>query len=110
MSRLTTVPVMIPDEAAAHIRQLGMQAEFEQMLEHTRQTVSGLRRIEVTLEPPYDTGNEDGIWIQAIRDRAARVENDRTWNRWGDWYIEAFSPDVRRHFTFSILCESAHEG
>ena len=30
MSQVSTVPVTISDEAAAHIAQLGMQAEFEQ--------------------------------------------------------------------------------
>jgi hypothetical protein len=110
MSQVATVPLMISEEAAAHIAQLGMQAEFEQMLEHTRQTVSELRRIEVSLELPYDLGDEDGILIQAIRDRAAYVAKDPTSSDWGEWFIFAFAPDVRRHFTFWVVYESNHAG
>ncbi len=38
----TTFPVSITPEAAARVAELGMQAELERMLEHTRQTVPGL--------------------------------------------------------------------
>ena len=60
-------PVTVTPEAMARIAELGMQAELERMLEHTRKTVPGLRAIEVQLALPYDTGNETSIVIEASR-------------------------------------------
>lgn len=39
--RTASVPITITPEAAARVAKLGMQAELERMLEHTRQTVPG---------------------------------------------------------------------
>ncbi len=97
MSVLTTVPLTIEPEAAARIAELGMQAEFEQMLEHTRQVVPNLDRINVTLALPYDTGDEPGIIIEAMRNDPY-VGDDRTWWEWGGWFVNTFPPDVCRHF------------
>lgn len=93
----TTVPVIITPEAAARVAELGMKAELERMLEHTRQTVSGLRSIEVQLALPYDTGDETSIIIEASMDDP-HLEYDPTDTECGKWEVRTFSPDVCRYF------------
>ena len=105
----STVPVTIEPEAAARVAELGMQAELERMLEHTRQTVPGLRAIEVQLALPYDTGDETSIVIQVTMDDP-HLEYDRTEDEWGDWKIDTFPPGVCRYFVMLTVYGSPHEG
>jgi hypothetical protein len=108
MSAVTTIPLTVDPEAADHIARLGMQAEFDRMIEHTRQTVPGLRRIHVWLQPPYDTGDDPGVIIEIIRNDPFQLD-DPTRKQWYDWLIETFSPDVLRHFTrFTAYEEPNH--
>jgi hypothetical protein len=109
MSAATTVPLTVTPEAAAHIAQLGMQREFDLMIERTRQTVPYLRSIAVTLEEPYDTGDEPGIVIGAAVDNPHPLE-DSSRRQWGRWKIETFPPDVCRHFVMLVVYGTAHEG
>ncbi len=105
----STVPVTITPEAAARIAELGMQAELDRMLEHTRLTVPGLRAIEVQLALPYDTGDETTLVIQATRsDR--QLPYDPTEDEWDAWKIETFLPDVYRYFVLLTVYESTHAG
>jgi hypothetical protein len=94
--------VTVTPEAAERVAELGLQADLERMLEHTRQTVTGLKQLEVVLDPPYDTGDEPYITIEALRDRSFRVENDPTWRQWSEWTIFNFPPDVFRHINLMI--------
>ena len=102
MHQTTTVPLTIAPEAAEHVRRLGMQSEFEQMLDHVRRTAADLRSIEVTLEPPYDTGDEDRVVIFAFRECPNALE-DPLDDQWRRWEIQTFSPDVLRHFVTTTL-------
>jgi hypothetical protein len=110
MDASTTIPVTVTPEAAAHVAELGMQKELEQMLEHARQTIPGLLRLDVILVPPYDTGDEDSVLIQATQDLAFHGPNDRTYWEWGGWKVETFPPDVCRHFAFLMTFEAGHAG
>jgi hypothetical protein len=101
MSAAATVPVTITPEAAARVAELGMQAELERMVEHTRQSVPGLRRIEVTLTPPYGERPSSGINIEAYTDRPF-IEGDRTWSDWGRWKVTTFPPEVCEHFVLML--------
>ncbi len=62
-----------------------MQREFEEMLEHTRQTVAGLHSIEVEA---WDDPSEPGqphVVITAWRDGAGLepiARGDERWERW----------------------------
>lgn len=103
MSVLTAIPTTWSQAAADYVAKLGMQADLEAMLEHTRQTVPGLLHLNLVLVPPYDTGVEDSIVIEATRELSARVEKDPTFSAWGRWFVNAFPPEVRRHFTLVIL-------
>jgi hypothetical protein len=110
MSVPTAVPLKIEPEAAERVAELGVQAEFERMLEQVRQTVPDLRRIEVILVPPYDTGDEPGIVIEAFRDAAPGAEDGPLRNQWRDWELATFPPDVYRHFVVRFLYEGGHAG
>src|SRR5260370_347093 len=89
----TTVPITVEPEAADRVAELGMQAGLERIVEHTRQTVPGLRAIEVQLALPYDTGDETSIIIQATMDDP-HVEYDPTDTEWGKWQVRTFPPKV----------------
>lgn len=97
MAMITAVPVSITDEAAARVAELGMQNELAQMIEHTQQAVAGLVRINVVLAQPWDTGDEPTIVIEAKRRNPTPV-GDQTGREWGAWFVDAFPPDVVRHF------------
>src|SRR5262249_20382951 len=101
MSAPATVPVTITPEAADRVAELGMQAELEQRVEHARQTIPGLRRIDVTLTSPYDDRPEPGIDIEAYTERPF-VEGDRTWSDWGRWKVTTFPPEVCEHFVLML--------
>jgi hypothetical protein len=63
------VPVQVAEDAAARLAELGMQSQFEQMLEHARQTASGLRAMRVTLEYDPECPHLDpGVVIWVHRD------------------------------------------
>jgi hypothetical protein len=104
-----TIPVTATPEADARVAELGMQIELERMLEHTRQTVPGLRAVEVQLALPYDTGDETTIVIQGVRNQH-HLDDDPTDTEWGRWQARTFSPDVCRYFVMMSVCGSSHEG
>jgi hypothetical protein len=96
MASATDIPLTIAPEAAERVAELGLQREFEQMLEHARLLLPGLRRLEVTLAPPYDTGDEPRVIIDAFippRDPSSDLP-DRAYEA---WVLATFSPDVLRH-------------
>jgi hypothetical protein len=103
----TTIPLTIEPEAAAHIAELGMQTEFEQMLEHTRQTLPGLHSIRVWLADPYDTGDESGVVIQPTIDPPPPGPHSIDWV-WGGWFVDTFPPDVCRHFCMLSIQRTAN--
>jgi hypothetical protein len=108
MAEPTTVPLTITPEAAARVAELGMQAELERMLDHTRQTVPGLRSIEVQLALPYDTGDETTLIIEVGMDDPYRLD-DPTWEQWSYWQISTFPPHVCRYFTMMPVYGPPHE-
>ena len=106
----TGVPVTITDEAEAWATAMGLRADLERVLEHATQEVPGLLRMEVTLVPPYDTGDEDSLYIRAFQEAPAYVADPDFFKRWSKWVIETFSPDVWRHFTLRTLREPGYAG
>jgi hypothetical protein len=105
----TTAPVLVTPEAAQRVAELGMQAELERMLEHTRQTVPGLRAIEVQLAWPYDTGDETSLVIEVTRDDP-HLGYDPIDSIWGEWKVKTFPPDVCRYFVMMSVYEPTHAG
>jgi hypothetical protein len=109
MAEATTIPITVTPEAAECVGRLGMQAELQRLLEHTLQTVPALKRIEVVLDPPYDSGIEDHVTIEATRSDSLRLE-DPTWEQWGAWRDSTFPPDVCWHIGMDMLHETSHAG
>ena len=97
MATPSTIPVTILPEAAARIAELGMQRQYEQMLQHALQTVPSLRSIEVQLALPYDTGEETSIVLEATTDPDAPGIYEAE-KQWGDWVINTFPSAVWAHF------------
>jgi hypothetical protein len=110
MRPFATIPVTITPEASAHVAEWGMQKELDQMLEYALETIPGLQRLEVWLAPPYDTGDENPIFIDAVRGMAFNTPSDRTSREWGRWKVRTFSPDVCRHFALLGAFENSHGG
>ena|ERR1043166_8032549 len=108
MDTLSALPVTVTPEAAAHVAELGMQAELEQMLRYACQTISGLLHITVELQPPYDTGDELAVILEATRDLAARKPGELPTQDFDTWQINTFSPDVLRHFTLLLTHINNH--
>jgi hypothetical protein len=101
MAASTAVSVEVTPEAAARIEQLGLRPEFEKMVEHTKQTVDDLQSIEVVVyDDPYEPG-EPRMVITAWRSGPGSVD-DPTWDRWVDWAVRTFPPDVCRWFGFHV--------
>lgn len=103
-----TVPIEVKPEATARIEDLGMQSEFEQMLEHTRQTVTDLQSIDVSVyNDPYEP-DEPRIVITAWKEGPGTVD-DPTRATWVNWYVEAFPPGVCRWFSFEVAYRTDDE-
>lgn len=109
MSAPTTISVTITPEAAARVAELGMQQPVEQMIEHTRQTVPALRRIELILEPAYDTGPDPYLTIMAYTNRPY-TPGDTIARDWGLWKMSTFPPQVYQHIAMLIEYEADHAG
>jgi hypothetical protein len=77
------------------------------MFEHTRQAVSGLQRIEVTLAERYDLGGEPGISIEAYTSRPF-IPGDKTAWDLGGWKVTTFPPDVCEHFAILLRYGADH--
>jgi hypothetical protein len=105
----TAVAVTVTPEAAARVAELGMHAQFEAMLDYARQSVPGLRRIEVRLNERYDTGDEPGVFIEvfAATDADACYQAERRCDR---WFIDTFPSGVLEHFLLRISPEAGHAG
>lgn len=107
MTTATTIPVTVTDEATARIAALGMQREFEQMIEKAKEIVPHLRFIRVTLE--YDPEGEElpGIVIWSHRfDR--NWQGDTSTEVFGGWLVRTFPPDVCVNFCMITLFEAAN--
>ncbi len=106
----STIPVTVTSEAQDHVAALGVQAEFEKMVEQMVQIIPDLQRINVVLDPPYDMGTEDRVVIEAYKLPAAYVISDPARQRWNQWVDDNISPVVRQHFSFMLIKGSGHAG
>jgi hypothetical protein len=91
-----TIPITVAEDAAARVAELEMQREFEQMIEHAKQALPGLRAIRVTLEyDPECPTNPPGVVIWAHRDDLVEKDklDDATWDCI-TWRVTTFPPEV----------------
>jgi hypothetical protein len=97
MATLTEIPVTVSPDAAARVAELGMQREFQMMIDQLKQIIPGLREIEVTLEYPPDYDDDPMVLLSTVQPPPTE-EVDPTCGNWRSWLIETFPPDVLRHF------------
>jgi len=97
----TAIPVTVAEDAAARVAQLGMQREFEQMIEYAKQVMPHLRYLRVTLEyNPECVHEEPGVVIWAHRsDSPAPGTLDQIDWDYGAWMGQTFPPEVCMNFT-----------
>lgn len=99
MSTTASIPVEISTEAMARIAELGMQREFEAMIEHTKQALPGVRWIEVTLVDSPEEPDDLRILISPHRPPPPTLdEADPAEWAYSGWVVRAFPPQVCEHF------------
>jgi hypothetical protein len=105
MPATSTIPCLISPEAAAHIKDLGIQSEFERMFEHTLATIPDLRRVEVKLDPPSEDDDESRVVIVSYLPALGKGPHPAMTD-WRQWVVNTFSPDVWRHVAMITLFEA----
>ncbi len=107
MAPITAVPCHVSSEAAAHLAELGIEAGFQEMLEHALKVVPDLLRVEVTLEPPYEDDDEDRVVMNAwVSYRQGDAPNPGQ-ALFRKWVVESISPDIWRHVVLLVWHEAA---
>jgi hypothetical protein len=96
MPMVATIPVTIQPDAAAFLAEIGMERELEMMIEHAKATIPHLRALDVELHDFPWTG-PPSLTIHAHRDPYPG-RPDRAWDEFGNWMVEAFSPQVNQNF------------
>jgi hypothetical protein len=104
----TAIKTTVEPEAAARVAELGMQKEFEEILEHIKQTAPRLQWIEAELE--YDPSGVRGpvVTIWAHRDPYP-ADDDPTNRDWADWFVRAYPPEVYTNFIL-LSCYEENDG
>jgi hypothetical protein len=108
MSIATTIPISISAEAGKRVAELGMQHELERILEYTCQA-PGVHRIDVTLIPPCDPGDDPRVVLEVSQDLPEEANNP-LWRQWCDWMVDTFPSDVLRHFNLLSVHGASDEG
>ncbi len=110
MTTIGNIPVTITPAAAGHVEGWGLQREFQQMIDHTLQTVPSLRRIEVTLDecPFSDSPTEPAVMIAAFVPMPDEPDAQIEWD-WSAWSIATFSPAIGIHFVFVVRDAATNE-
>ena len=99
---LTTIPVLVTEEAGRRVAVLGMQRELDLMLEWTRNNVPNLRGIQVT----------PGSIRRPLKAHLVVIKDYRSWDEehpptdlidwdWAGWKAETFPPRVCANFIMS---------
>jgi hypothetical protein len=100
MATGTDIPVRIEPDAVEFIAQMGMQKEFDTMLEHARQTIPGLQFIDARYDDD-PTANIPGVFIWAHREDQGLTNNEID-DQWNSWIIKTFPPEVLIRFGFWV--------
>jgi hypothetical protein len=101
---MSTVPLEVTEEAAAHVAKLGLQHELEQMLDWVRRNVAALQEIRVAMSsrcscygkiPPYVV-----IWASRPQPPEGTPYDLIEWD-WLDWKVQTFPLQVFSVFTLN---------
>ena len=107
MSATATVPVIVTPEAADHVRQLGLEREFAQILDYVQRTAPELLRIEAVLDYDPDAPVPDAVLIRTVQPEPDRT--DLTWKHaFNRWIIATYPPAIGVHFVLMPGYEARH--
>lgn len=107
MTTAAEIPVLVASDAAERIEALGMQAQLDEMLRYTKQTVPGLRVIEVT--PLFDPEEPEGTrLVLTVYKEVPNSAEDPTRRQWDAWAVRTFPPDVYRWFVIDVDYREDH--
>ncbi|HKI38071.1 MAG TPA: hypothetical protein VKA46_39825 [Gemmataceae bacterium] len=106
MSAGVLVPVSMPAEARELIQELGLRGPVEEMIEHTRQAVAGLRSIEIEAwyEHEEDRTPLPHVTVIGWRDGHRSAADDVTEREWFEWAVRTYPPEVKLHLSFALQC------
>ncbi|SRR5579885_976566 len=107
MAATTEVPLTIQPDAAARVAELGLQREFDEMIEQARRMIPDLRRIEVTLAWPPDYEDDPRVIIAPIVPNLG-MSHLSAEEQYVAWQIARYSPDVLRHILLMIGFEATN--
>ncbi len=93
MSTAIGVPVVIPANVTEYVAELGYEKQFEAMLQHVRENVPELVRIEVERYERLEKDDHDGMSIMAITRRPS-PETPSIRRPLVSWLIATFPPEV----------------
>jgi hypothetical protein len=94
----TTVPYTITDEAAALLCELGLQKEFDRIVELLKEFVPGLLNIQARVMTMYDEENARVVLI-ACEMLNRQLDDDPTQREWGELFASKFPSEVRQHIS-----------
>src|SRR5262245_59232005 len=107
MASMSEIPITIEPGVAERVAELGMQKEFQVMLDHLRQTEPGLHAIQAEVNPVPFHGEEPGILLWTHREEPSGDE-DPADQAWQDWFLRTFPPQVRWYFSRQPIYKAAH--
>jgi hypothetical protein len=104
-----TIPVTVTPEAAERIARLGLQAAVGRMIDHARQHLPEVERIEVVLYDRYDDGPEPGLSVD-VYSRRPFSPDEHTSSEVCGWLAREFTGEVLEHVIMSYYPGDAHAG
>jgi hypothetical protein len=107
MTAPSAIPCSVAREATSRAAELGIQDEFEQMLDRALQCIPNLRRVEVGLREPVEIGDDRQIVIDAFvpyREGEALNPGD---DSWAEWVLRTFPAAVWRQVVLLLWDEPA---
>ena len=82
-----------------------MEDALQRMIKQAQQGIPGLRRIDVLCSPQVE-GGEIALVLEAYCTAETFDLHRPAWEAWSDWKVNAFPPDVHRHFALLITYET----
>lgn len=101
MSTVIGVPVVIPANVTEYVAELGYEKQFEAMLQHVRENVPELVRIEVERYERLEKDDHDGMCITVFTLRPS-VETEAAFWTLNRWVHQNFPPEVCDVFIYEI--------
>ncbi len=97
MSATVLIAVTISPQARSYVDRIDQLVELDEMIDRARQSVPGLRSIDVVLDEATEEMSA-GVILLVLRDDA-RHGVDSTHRDWIDWMLTAFPPEVCQNVT-----------